>query len=268
MPRICIKKTTKRKGPYKGKRNYTRRSGVSSATVKAIVKKTLTNSLEKKKINFVAYSQGIGQIEADGPAYLSLDITPNPSQGVGHSQRIGSKISLTGIHTTTQLIEQGANSAMQGQFKYQIILQKNVCDADVYTTGNAFNPIEKMFNANAFIRTSVGAEAGVIDYSSERNQAQFKEFQVLRTGRIFMKADQIAASTNRVRTKTLGVKFRKPMVINLDSLDESINFRILFLVTCSAGNSGVASTLTGVPTTTANSGYLFSIETNSYYTDA
>lgn len=267
MPFISKKKYTK-KPMYKAKPKYKRRSGVSSAAVKAIVQKTITKTLEKKKINLTVFSQGIGQIATDGPGYLSLDITPSPTLGTGHSNRVGSKVSMTGIHVTTQMIEQGANSSIQSQFIYQIILQKNVCSDDVYTTGDSANPIEKMFNANAFIRTSVGAEAGVIDYSSERNQANFKNFQVLRTGKIYMKPDQIATTTNRIRTKTLGVKFKKPFVLTYDTNSDSIHHRVILLIRSSAGNSGLISTLTAVPTTVANSGFLFSMEANSYYVDA
>lgn len=257
------KKTT----VYRKKTTY-RKKGMTATAVKKIVASSLTRMAEKKKSLQVLYNDPFGQINNDGAGYLSLDITPELTLGTSNNNdRIGKKVSYTGFHIQTQFLEQSA-SRVACDIKYMVVLQKNVCSTDNYATGNSENPIEKMFYNNSFIRTSAGADAGIKDYSSMRNQNHFKDYQILRQGKIRFAPDQISSTSNRLKTTSMGIKFRKPFITTYGDDNKALDHRFIMVVFASSGNNGgLASSLTNVPITNAFSGYQFSMEMASYYTD-
>jgi hypothetical protein len=130
-----------------------------------------------------------------------------------------------------------------------------------------------MYSRNNFIRTSSGAQTQIRDYSSPRDINNFSRFRILATKNIFMKGDQFVNSQQRVRTFNMGLKFKKPMkqkysATGLGDYIPSSAGAVFLCVFCNSGNIGnVMSTLDAIPRDAAQSGYLVSMNSKSYFKD-
>lgn len=218
------------------------------------------------------YDQEFGQVSNDLGGYLTLDVTPTLAVGTLQQARVGVEIDWVSAHYDFQIMEQTTATSTDVQFKFMLIHDK--CpENDDFNTENPNNPIELMYNRNNFIRTAGGGETDIRDYSSSRSLIHMDRFRILATKKIFMKADQIGNTNNRVRNFSMGLKFKKPMKQKYSQstatsyIDASAG-RVFLAVFCSSGNAGSSlSTLTGIPRDVANSGYILSMNNKAYFKD-
>lgn len=251
----------------------------SSKNIKKLVSDAvaskLSKTLEKKFVYQELYDQEVGQISINSAGYLSFLTTPYPSQGTSQNQRVGNKISITGFHYNCMLKEQSTNTSKTTHFYYALVNDRNNYD-NVYTTGNADNPVQAMFKSNSFIRTAGEADAGIRTYGSPRNENTMGRFQVLRSGSFRIAPDMISPlsthpPSNRVKSWSFGKKFKKPLEITYDSTSASVNNELFMVIFCDTGNISTTTDSTlkgGVPDLTQESGWVFAMNETIYYTDA
>lgn len=262
---------------YKRKGAPKKRRGVRGLRkmVGKLVEKKMEKSVEKKLVYNELYDQSVGQVNINSAGYLSFLTTPTPAQGTSQNQRIGNRIMLTGFHYNCMLIEQSTKTQRTAKFYWAIVNDRNNVN-NVYTTGNASNPVQAMYNSNAFIRTSGGTDASIRAYGSPRNVNTMARFQILRSGGFTIPGDVVQAGStfpisNRNKSWSFGKKFKKPLEIAFNSSGETVKNELFFVIFCDSGNisSSTNSTLTGgVPDTSSESGWTFSMNETYYYTDA
>ncbi|WP_445724344.1 hypothetical protein [Flavobacterium sp.] len=255
------------------RRKYTRKSaGVTASTVRKIVKSVTAKQTETKVYENSIYDQQVGQVNNDLGGYLTIDLTPTLAQGTIQQSRVGLETLWTSAHYDFQLTEQSVASTTDASFKFMLILDKCPENND-YNTEDPNNPVETMFKRNNFIRTAGGGETDIRDYSSSRSLIQMERFRVLATKKLFVKADNIQSTSNRVRNFSMGLKFKKPMKqkysqTTASSYVDSSAGRVFLAVFCSSGNVGNAtSTLTGIPRGVAECGYNLSLNNKAYFKD-
>lgn len=273
MPLKYFKKKAKRAPLRKYRPKYTRKSSaVTASAVRKIVKSVTAKKAESKRYGTAVWDQFVGQVDNNSAGYLTLDVTPLLSVGTGQSARIGNAIDWVSAHYQFQVMEQSTATNTDVAFKFMLIHDKNP-SSNVYTTQDANNPIEFMYSRNNFIRTSSGSETTIRDYSSQRDLDHMSRFRILATKNIFMKGDQIASSSQRIRTFSMGLKFRNPMkqkyagTSSVDYISSSAG-AVFLCVFCNSGNIGnTVSTLDGIPREAISSGYLVSMNSKSYFKD-
>lgn len=263
----------KGKAPFKKRPYRGRKSSVGVAAVKRIVNAQIAKTTETKKIDWDFWDAPVGQISDDLSGYFSYQVLPTiTAAGTGSNQRIGNEISFTSAHYTFQILEQSSATTTDVQFQFMLVHDKSPSN-NTYVTGNAANPVEDMFKNNLFIKTATYTQAQVRTFGSNRDPHNMNRFNILAAKKIYMKADMITNTSNRVRTFNMGLKLKKPIVMKWNSggtYIPSSGGELFLLIFCDSGNCGssVTSLTGGIPRGIANCGYTVSCNATSYYKDA
>ncbi|AXQ65399.1 MAG: capsid protein [Circular genetic element sp.] len=225
------------------RRRPARRGGGKSsvASVTRIVKKQLSKAIEKKvadpvyslpntTINFGANSN------TTSAGWQVLNINPDISQGIGESQRIGGRCSITSGHIQIQL-EGMPQTLSPVKYKICLILRKNVSTSESPST-----TIKNLFTPNVF--------TSLRDSDSGLNVANLSNYQILRTARGVLAPAQVILSTGfpapAFRNVKMGFKFKTPLVQRFTSDSSTDTTRNDIILAFFAGNGSDINISTGI----------------------
>lgn len=210
--------------------------------------KTLLNVEKKQKEN--TYSSICGQVNADSNGAYVVDITPIFSQNVTYTGRTGRSVKLTGATLHWQFQEQTAQLV---RMKVKIHIIRII--------GNPFttSPLTEYFDVNPL--------TSLVDYYSDRNPQNFKQFKTLATRTLTMYPDQMT-TTGRCITSKIHLKLNHHIKYGNDA-DGIVDGQIYALVVCENGNCNftTASTKTEIPITAPNTGLQVRMYSRFYAVD-
>lgn len=240
-----------------------RRAGKTSISTlkKRITKVERMSKPERKRYDTWDQEDTFGQVNGNNAAYHAVDTTPNPAQGVGLNQRIGSAIRVTGTHYNFQIRQMSAATG-----NARVIVELYAIPGIVWGNVNTFT--DTIFESNSFLRSG-GGGAGIVDYNSDYDPDYFQQWKLLRRKRVYIRADSLASQTNVV-SFSMGVKFRKPHKIKWnDNGTTVVQGQIIMVVRADTGNAstGTVSTITGIANSAVSTGYVLNYNHKSYYID-
>lgn len=223
--------------------------GVPQMAKDIVMLKNMLNVEKKQKEN--TYSATVGQVDINNSGAYTVDITPIFSQGITYTTRNGRSIKLTGATLHWQFQEQTAQ-LVRMKIRIQI----------VRVIGNPFSgtsPLTEFYDLNPL--------STVVDYYSDRNPQNFKQFKVLSTKNITMYPDQMT-TTGRCISLKQHLKLSHHIKYGNDG-DGLVDGQIYAIVTCENGNRNfaTASTLTEIPVLAANTGLQVRLYTRFYAID-
>lgn len=205
-------------------------------------------------------------------ACFCTEITPFPTSGTGYNQREGSSIKLHSSLMRFQLYQQSQTSSPI-KISIQIIKVVGATQNISYSTaggGSSTLPtgLINLYDVNPFIGAGTGTMGQIIDYNSQRNQDNFKDYVVLRKKNFTLKNDALGSQTIikdikiPMRYKNHHVRFDK----NTTNITEG---QLFLLILCDNGNTNSTNTgtLTGVPNTGVNTGAMVQYAITHYYYD-
>lgn len=242
------------KGRYFKGKGY-RKPRVGNIVRDVLLLKKMVNAEKKRLLG--NWSGVVGQVAgATGSGHLLLDITPNPGQGVGYNQKSGSSIKWHSSHYDFQITAM-ANNLNGMRLKFQLIKIVGQAQGSVPTA-----ILDKFVNSNRFI-----TGGSVYDINCDRNPDYFKNFKVLKTMYCSLKNDDMSGEL-QVRRIKMGKMFGHHVRNDLNSATITEG-QIILMITADKGNSDltVASTLSGVPITGAQTGCFVACEYTHYYYD-
>ena len=268
-----IKKTAKKTAQIVGtavergaKARYGGTTGFANVVSDVLTIKKLLN-VEKKTFTGVSTSlpNPLGQLYGPtGSGHFTIDTTPFPASGSGHSQRTGSSIKLTGSYFRFQLSQQSATAS---PIKFKIYVCENKGDTiSVATNVDQTVPAVNIFEVNRWIKTTDAVN--IYDYSSNLNPDRMGNWKILRTYKGVMPSDQYSGILG-IKEVSFGVKYKNHHVKFIDDTTTIIRGQICLILVADCGNSGSinASTLTQVPITVINTGLTFRYECKHFYVD-
>lgn len=257
-----VKKAVKKVGAM-AKKRYFKGKGYSNPKLGQMIQdvrflKSIVNAEKHKQVYASTSDLGnvVGQVSGNGSGHWALDVTPNLTQGVGASNRVGASIKWHASNWRFMFKQQSsAQSAMK--IRMSLILVKGVAQSSVS------NIISSMYDGNPFV---VGAT--VYDNNAPRNQDNFKNFYVLKSKTYTLRADDYSTQTN-IKGINFGHKFRNHHVKWDGDTSTIVGGQVILLITADSGNCNTvtASTLTnGVVFPAINTGAQFQfIQTHYYY---
>ena len=184
------------------KRRYFKGKGYSRPKIGQMIQdvrflKSIVNAEKHKQVYYSTSDLGnvVGQVSANNSGHWALDVTPNLTQGVGSSNRIGSSIKW---HASNWRFLFKQQSSAQTQMKIRIVLAlvKGVAQSSVS------NIISSMYDGNPFVTGGT-----VYDYNAPRNQDNFRNFVVLKSKTLMLRSDDYSTQTNIVNCN-FGYKFK------------------------------------------------------------
>lgn len=237
------------KRPYK-KRVYRKR-------VYKVRARRILPSMEKKQIKLATDSPiAFGQVIANSTGHCEVNVTPLPSAGSGHNNRIGRKISITSLFFQFQFYQM--SSALHPTKIRMLLVQQMGKPITTGITADLLQP-------NDFL-----IFGSIYDYNSLRNVKNFKNFRILVNRTITIQADSAPSNERMITNTKVGRRFKYPINIAYDDLTSNVtNGGLALILLADSGNaSGItASTLTGVPVLGINTGVLMNYNLTYYYTD-
>lgn len=243
---------------------------IGQVNVKALalaVSKINVNKQEKKRYHLYALDQLVSQLKVTGTDWDSghyvADISPAPTQGVGIGEMVGNKIRLMSSRFHFQFKQQ--SNVFGGPLKGMIyVIKPKAGSFDVPQIPGEF------LNPNPFLAAQ---SLAVYDNISNRNFDTMQNYQVCRKVPFSVNADSTGSTAQvMVKTFSFGIKYNRGQGMGMSLLAGiPITDELKLLVVLDQGNQSttVASgTLpTGVITTGATTGLIFSYFVDHWYTD-
>lgn len=240
----------------KGRRVYRGRRPSVAATVKKYIR-AMTPKVEKKIIDVSVgqVQQQVAQVSGNSTGHWAFEVSPAPANSTAQNGMIGNEIQLTSCFYDFQFISQSAMTL--GQRLKMYIIQVKGLPINVAAAGTMF------LDPTNFITSST-----IYDLHSPRNMDYAKNFKLLKTHNVTIKADNYGTQGNQfVRIKG-GLKFKKPITQKYST--NITEGQIICLIVADSGNSSpsTASTIPNIPVTAVNTGTNFFFNWRNYYTDA
>jgi len=208
-------------------------------------------NVEKKQAEHT-YSANVGQVSFNSNGALAQDITPIFSPGTGFTQRTGRSVKITGATLHWSFQEQ-TNQLVRMKIKIYI----------VKVIGNPFTSGATMI-LEFLDKNPLSTQ---VDYYSDRNPQNFKQFKILGSRSVTMYPDQLT-TTGRVVSSKMHLKLNHHIKYNNDT-DGIVDGQIYAVVVCENGNADVAnaSTIVEIPVRAANTGVQARLYTRFYAVD-
>lgn len=217
--------------------------------------KSMVNAEKKRFEQNLNSGNPIGQVNGNSSGHWLLDLTPNIQQGDGYNQKNGNSYKWHSSFLDFQFQQQ---TATNGALRIKIQLIKVV--------GQALSTVSDIMGK--FIEPTSFTSGIVYDINSPRDPDYFKNYIVLKTKYVYLPADNLNGQLSMKRVK-MGIKYKNHHV-RTNNNDPTITMgQVLILITADRGNcsSTTASTITGIPDGTINSGASFLGEFTHYYYD-
>lgn len=255
-----VKKAAKKVGKaictYTGSRYGRTRSEIATKGVTQLAKdvmmiKKLINV--EKKIHELSFSQYVGQCNINLTGVGIQEITPNPAQGQTFTTRNGRSIKLTGATLNMQFIEMSSQTT-----------RVNIRVMVIQVIGNPFTSastmLTELYDANPL--------TSIIDYNSDRNPVNFKQFRILCNKRVTMPTENYNAQNGRQVTKKINLKLTSHIKYDGNSTT-IVDGQIYMIAIPESGNANTAtaSTLSYVALQAANTGFVWNCYTRFYFVD-
>jgi len=256
-----VKKAARKVGGMVKKR-YFKGKGYSRPKIGQMIQdvrflKSIVNAEKHKQvyasINDFNY---VGQVNVNASGHWVMDVTPNLTQGVGTSNRVGSSIKWHASNWRF-LFKQQVSAQSQMKIKVMLIAVKGIAQS------NVSNIVSSMYDGNPFV-----GGATIYDYNAPRNQDNFKNYQILKSKTITMRADDYNTQTN-IHNLNFGYKFKNHHVKWDGDSATIVGGQVIMLIVADSGNyntTTVSTLANGVPFLNTNTGAQFSfIQTHYYY---
>lgn len=231
-------------------------SGIKNIAKDVMFLKSMINA-EKKRFNESYSNQAVGQVNVNTSGHLCIDVTPDPISGAGFSERTGASIKIHSMFLRMQAYQQ-ASTNHPIRLKCYLVKVKGTPQNTGFFT-------QQFLQSNPFVS---GTGSDTFDYYSSRNPDYFKQYQVLRTWKLYVPADkltsQVMIADKKVGMKPKGLHIR----FDRDSTNVSEN-QIMLLIVADSGNQGgsASSATTGVPVTAGGTGCVAAWAVDWYYYD-
>lgn len=221
--------------------------------------KGIINSEKFKFEQLIFNDQAVGQVNANASGHQIFDITPQPTQGDGYSNRQGNSIKWVSSHYSFFVQKQNANVG-PCNLKIQII---KIIGEPYSTPANGI--LGKFIEPNRWINTGT-----VYDTASDRKPEYFRQYKVLCTKNIKFQGVQYAGQA--VATQKIvnfGIKLKNHHVKWNGNSTTTSQGQVLMLVTCDTGNcsTSTASTLDSIANNAINTGLIMNCNKADYYYD-
>uniref|UniRef100_UPI004047D14F hypothetical protein n=1 Tax=Yoonia sp. TaxID=2212373 RepID=UPI004047D14F len=261
-----FKKYYKKSVPYSrrvykatGLKNPIKKGKVSTSRIIHDVKllKNLINA-EKKRLEVgTAVTTTVGQLNLNGSGHSLFEMTPNLSQGITNSSRIGNSVKWTGSMIRFQFQQQSATS----QPRVVKIFMFQVIGKPYSTVSNAI----EFLDPNKFL-SNLNSSAVIYDNNSLRNQDNFKTFKLIRVKKVYVPADEING-VEMIRNVDMPIKLKEHHLKWNDN-GELTKGQVICLIVADGGNINSSnSTLTGVPQQNGSTGIKYFYTMDHYYID-
>jgi len=226
------------------KKRYVKKGALRMSKIVKDIKmlKHLVN-VEKKRFDVTVTSPlNVGQYNGALTGAHSSIITPYPIEGIAQGQRIGLSLKIVSMVMALQIYQQ-ANAVNNLKVRWAI-----VCRPTNDTNPNASGNLASFYEVNPF--------SGVIDYFSNRDPEYFSQFQLIKTGVVVLKQDQVTNGQSIVQIK-VPLKLNHHLKFNQDSSTITTKNQFLLFMTASNGDTQASSL----------SGAFFQYNIRWYYTD-
>lgn len=228
-------------------------------------------NVEKKHIEKVLTGGGdeaypVGQVSQNDEGYTMIDLTPDITQGIGHDQRVGNSLKMTGISFKYQMNGQ-TNCHTPRRVRFTLL---KVSSPDVASI--TYDEIANMMY-------DVNPLTGVRDTNAPLNYATLKQngIKIIRTHTCRLgKANDMQAGTsgasaeleNAHKTGQFSVKLQDLIRFASSSATKPEGHRYWLLAQCDVGNSSNTSSTKGdIPITINDTGVLFRMHAKYWWVD-
>lgn len=223
----------------------------------AIAKAVVERQLEIKYLDDDITGQSVGQVNVNATGHNSLTFG-YPSQGTAVNQRIGDTIKLKSLKISTQFWSQAATAAPVRMQCY-LVWMKGKTSAQV----NVANFLDENLALQTLNAVSI------YDTGSLRNEETTDFIRVIAAWEVYLpRLDNVSGSAGN---NVSHVFDQKDIPLNLTQKFDaggSVNSLVLYTVADCGNRGGSASTLTGIPMNSANTGVQFQRNFRLEYTDA
>lgn len=238
------------------KRRY-RQSGVYQLSRDVKYLKSVLNP-EKKRFQLNYTDNNLGQCIGNTSGFGHYDITPIPAQGTTSVTRNGNSIRVSTSYIKYQFQAQSITNGTP--IRYRLMVVK--CLGTPITPSQ--NIVTQMYQNNSFI-----TGGSIIDYNSDRREDTFKQFVVLRSKNIYLRANQHNGQTSIV-TGSMGIKYKSHHVkFTADGSTAYSDGQLAIIILADNGNASTvsASTLTGTSSTAVSTGAWVQMDVTSWFYD-
>lgn len=216
--------------------------------------KSIVNA-EKKQISVSPGATLIGQVNGNAEGALVLDVTPQPAQGTGDSQRSGDSIKICTAMFKFQIAQQTGSQPIRGIIELYKVLGTPQATTDF---------ISRRFLPNAFITSH-----DIRDLNAMPDQDYRQQYQLVASRKFYLKGD---TASSQVQYTNVHMPINLGMGHHVKYQENTTNVasgQLLLCVRCDNGNfsASTVSTATNVLTTAINTGAYFLKSMTFYYYD-
>lgn len=218
--------------------------------------KSIVNS-EKKQFIRADGNQPIGQVDGNAEGALTLDVTPNPVQGVGDSNRVGDSIKLTTAMMKFQFRQQNAGTGpVRGIVEVWQVLGT---PQSTTTVNNQLN-----------LKTAFLTGADIRDYNAMPDQDFRNQYRLIAKRHFKVKGDTLAGQS-QIQELSIPIRFGK-LGTHIKYAENSTTIasgQIVMTIRVDAGNMSTTtdSTLANVVLTGQRTGIIMNSSFTFYYYD-
>lgn len=220
--------------------------------------KSLVNA-EKK--HFTQKSTGtnisaVGQVNGNANGTWSMDLTPNMSQGLTASQRLGDSVKLHSSYLRFQFQKQlNANQPIK--------LNISVYKVNGQPFTNIVTAYSTIFKPNDFISTPA-----LYDYQSLRDTDYFKNFTLIRSKNVYMKESDFAGEP-MIQDVSIPIRYKNHHIKWDNITNTPSQGQLVIVIRADNGNysGATVSTVSGIPITNINTAVNFGYVFEHFYYD-
>lgn len=254
----ATKAAGKRYGISYGRKGLQFKKNTMSKLAKDVMMIKASLNTEKKFRDTFESDLSVGQVRDNGDGFSAFDVTPNITQGVADSQRVGNSIKGTGLVLKFNMIKQ--NQA-EGTRRVRIYVVRSL-DASL-TSADVHN---RILDSNPFVP--------VKDYNSNLDYTQLKDGRL----RIIAQKNLYFAQNGGdgmnlpgeqgTKSVTLPVKLNEVLRYSSDGAVFPENVKYHVIMVADNGNAGgTTSSIVGAYVTTSNSGIDYKCHARFWYVD-
>lgn len=213
-------------------------------------------NVEKKSKTGLVQLGNVAQMNQNTFGFVTHDLTPLWTQGVGEDQRVGNSLKLTGYNMKIQLRGQ-QNTVSARRMKLMIIKTTD-------TTTPLINIVNDILDPNPL--------TGIIDYHSQWDYSDNKRVhKVLRTVRMYIKPPEFSTgsqSEKSIRDYNISLRLNDVLRFENNLVQEPNDCRYFLVILCDTGNlSATGSTNPGSMVPTGLSGVEYQFHDKFWYVD-
>lgn len=231
----------------------------------AAVKRSMLKAVEPKYSLWSIYGASVGQTNGAAAGGQHVAHTVYPDRGTGQDQRVGNRITVTGLTL-------GISAWLQSVISSDVTIVTRVCKFDGTDPVTDFS-IGEYINSNEAIQDATTALLGagtyaVFDNTSVRNPLYKDSYSTIKEIVTHIPARSIDGGNAPNVQNPVYVPMNLELEFNGTSGNPT-NSAIVFVTTASCGNKSVAtaSTWAGMSTVLASTGTLFNINAKLHFKD-